>query len=105
MINKEYMTKPESSHDQAIAQGERNAEVTPGEPICMVIHRTFTISEKICISDNDDRLQNEIDAMHETALSTGNVFLALKQMFPISNFEIEYDGQDIDQLSIKEAGI
>lgn len=105
MINKEYMTKPESSHDQAIAQGERNMEVTQGDPVCMVVHRTFTISEKICISDNDDRLLNDVDASNEAAVSILTLKDALSRMFPLSNFEIEYYGQDIDQLSAKEAGI
>ena len=97
------MTKPESSHEEAIRQGEQNMEVTKGDPICMVIHRTFTISEKIAILDNDDRLENEMDACDLSRLLPGNILRALKQMFPLSNFEIEYDGQDIDQLSAKEA--
>lgn len=84
-------------------QSAGDMEVTPGKPICMVVHRTFTISEKIAILDNDDRLMNEVDAINETALTPGSVIHALKQMFPLSNFEIEYGGQEIDQLSAKEA--
>lgn len=99
------MTKPESSHDQAIRQGEQNMEQRQGKPVCMVVHRTFTISEKICISDNDYRLMNEYDASNEAAVSILTLKDALSRMFPLSNFEIEYYGQDIDQLSAKEAGI
>lgn len=105
MINKEYMSKPESSHDQAIRQGEQNMEQRQGKPVCMVIHRTFTISEKITIADYDDRLENEMAACDLSELLPGNILRALKQLFPLSNFSIEYDGQDIDQLSAKEAGI
>ena len=93
--------QPGSHEDWEQSAGDM--EVTPGKPICMVVHRTFTISEKIAILDNDYRLMNEYDATAETVLSPDNVLKAIKQMFPLSNFEIEYDGQDIDQLSAKEA--
>jgi hypothetical protein len=95
------MIQPGSHEDWEQSAGDM--EVTTRDLICMVVHRTFTISEKIAIADNDDRTMNHVAATEETVLRPQNVLSALKQMYPLSNLEITWDDQNIDQLSAKEA--